>query len=336
MLISFQNGQTSVILRVKLRQDTTGAKPGNGITGLTSTSTGLIIAAAGDTEATTTAYTSGASNVQTIAALGTYAAPSSGKCRFAEYDSTNHPGVYEIQLANARYAVSGARSLLVSITGVAGMADCDVVVPLLAMNPYDGIRAGLTGLPSAAVGSGANSFNFDASGWLKSDPQAWLGEAIPTPNQTGVPITDMGYVKGTASPATAGYVGIDWAQLTNHTATVALTNTTISPTQVISSVAGSVGGNVTGSVGSVAGNVGGNLVGTIGGYASGQDPGTLVSALTVAGKGWLVALKYIGAAVSGKSSGSGSGTETYDDYNGATAFVVTIDSNGNRTGVTYS
>lgn len=62
---------------------------------------------------------------------------------------------------------------------------------------------------------------------------------------------DVGKILGTASQGAAGYVGVDWGAVTNKTTTNALTGTTISSSQVVASVTGSVG-NVTGSVGSVA------------------------------------------------------------------------------------
>ncbi len=67
---------------------------------------------------------------------------------------------------------------------------------------------------------------------------------------------------------TTGGVGVDWSNVENPTTTLALTGTTISTTQVVASVSGSVGsvttvGSVTGSVGSVAGNITGNLLGTL-------------------------------------------------------------------------
>jgi hypothetical protein len=185
MLISYQNGQTSVILRVKLRQDTTGAKPGDGITGLSNTSTGLIVATITDVEATTTAYTSSGSTIQTISTLGTYSAPSAGDCRFGQVDSTNHPGVYEIQLANARYAVSGAKSLLVSITGVSGMADCDVVIPLLGVNPYDSVHGGMSALPNTACTGNASLLT---SGTGTDQLSVSAGKVLLQATQTGVTI----------------------------------------------------------------------------------------------------------------------------------------------------
>jgi hypothetical protein len=59
----------------------------------------------------------------------------------------------------------------------------------------------------------------------------------------------------TSASATAGYAGVDWSKVTGATAAVALTNTTISVSQVVASVTGAVG-SVTGSVGSVTGAVG--------------------------------------------------------------------------------
>lgn len=132
MLLTRTNGATSVILRVKLLDSsvTTGA----GLTGLTSASSGLIISTIADVEATATTYTVGGSTIESITTLGTYAAPTATKCRFKEVDSTNHKGVYEIHLADARFAVSGARSLLVSVLGATNLAQCDFVVQLDNLN----------------------------------------------------------------------------------------------------------------------------------------------------------------------------------------------------------
>lgn len=90
----------------------------------------------------------------------------------------------------------------------------------------------------------------------------------------------FGALKPTASGRTLdvtanGNAGIDLANVDNPTATLALTNTTISVGQQVASVSGNVGGtvgsvvgnvggNVNGSVGSVAGNVSGNVNGSVG------------------------------------------------------------------------
>jgi len=134
MLIPYARSQTSVILRVKIRDSS--EVDGRGLTGLTNASSGLIISTIADNEATATTYTVTGSTIETIATLGTYAAPTATKCRFKEVDSTNHKGVYEIQLANARFAVSNAKSLLVSILGATDAAECDVLIPLTDTDPY--------------------------------------------------------------------------------------------------------------------------------------------------------------------------------------------------------
>jgi hypothetical protein len=135
VLISFKRSQTSVILRVKILNSSVAT--GAGLTGLSSSSSSLIISTIADNEATATAYTVAASNVETVTTLGTYAAPTSGKCRFREVDATNHKGVYEIHLADARFAVSNAKSLLVSISGATNCAETDVVIPLVDLDPYN-------------------------------------------------------------------------------------------------------------------------------------------------------------------------------------------------------
>lgn len=135
MLISYKRGQGSIILRVKILNSsvTTGA----GLTGLTFNSVGLIVSTIADNEATATAYTQAAGKIEDIAALGTYAAPTATKCRFKELDSTNHKGVYEIQIADARFAVASAKSLLVSISGASNCAETDALIPLVDLDPYD-------------------------------------------------------------------------------------------------------------------------------------------------------------------------------------------------------
>ena len=272
MLIAYQLSQTSIILRVKLRQDTTGANPGDGATGLSNTSSGLVIATIADVEATTTAYTSSGSTILGIATLGTYAAPSSGSCRFAQVDATNHPGIYELQLANARYAVTSAKSLLVSIIGLAGVADCDVVIPLLSINPYDGVHGGLSALPNTAC---ATNGSLITSGTGTAQLSTSGGEVTVGTNQD-----KTGYSLATAPP-TASQI-----------ATAVLTDTAAGDT----SVSGSVGAIIVRQLASAFGAAGsstftaaalqnapgggGSSTVTVGGYASGEDPATLILGAT--------------------------------------------------------
>jgi len=106
---------------------------------------------------------------------------------------------------------------------------------------------GASVLLSAGTGTGQLDFT---SGVVKANATQWLGGTIPAVNVTGVPLVDLKYTLGTISPAAAGYVGIDWGQVTNKTTANALTGTTIATSQVVASVSGAVG-SVTGAVGSV-------------------------------------------------------------------------------------
>ncbi len=154
MLISYQRGQGSIVLRVKILDS--AASTGAGKTGLTSSSSGLIISTIADNEASATVYTQAGSTIETISTLGTYAAPTATKCRFKEVDSTNHKGIYEIQIADARFAVSSAKSLLISISGVTDAAETDALIPLTDFNPYDAVHGGLSALPNTACTTNAS------------------------------------------------------------------------------------------------------------------------------------------------------------------------------------
>ena len=133
-LISYKRGQGSIVVRVKFLNSSVAT--GAGLAGLTFNSASLIIGAIADNEAATVAYTQAGGTIEDITTLGTYQAPTATKCRFKEVDSTNHKGVYEIQIADARYAVSGAKSLIISFAGATNMAETDVVIPLLDNDPY--------------------------------------------------------------------------------------------------------------------------------------------------------------------------------------------------------
>jgi hypothetical protein len=135
---NFGFGVTNVCLRVKLNDSSQTSPNNKGITGLTNSSTGLIIATIADGEASSTNYTQGGGTIQTITTIGTYAAPSASNCRFKEIDSTNLPGIYELQLLNARWAVANAKWLQITFPAVSGLnlAQMDLVIPLPQVDPY--------------------------------------------------------------------------------------------------------------------------------------------------------------------------------------------------------
>ncbi|MFA5058722.1 MAG: hypothetical protein WC485_11455, partial [Opitutaceae bacterium] len=55
----------------------------------------------------------------------------------------------------------------------------------------------------------------------------WAGSNVVSPAIAGVPVVDVSYVKGTLSPATAGYFGVDWSAINAPTTVVNLSGTTI-------------------------------------------------------------------------------------------------------------
>lgn len=196
MLIGFKRGQTGIILRLKVLDSSVAT--GAGKTGLAFNTSGLIISTIADNEASPTTYTVAGSTIETITTLGTFAAPTATKARLKEVDATNHKGVYELQIADARYAVSSAKSLLVSLSGAANAAETDVVIPLRDLDPYDAVRAGLTALPAAVAaasgglptfGTGTGQINL-TGGRADADVLRWNGTAVATPNTAGVPIVD--------------------------------------------------------------------------------------------------------------------------------------------------
>lgn len=125
----------AIILRVQLNSTLVAG----GLTGLTYATAGLIISTIADREATATVYTAVEGTIEPVATLGTYEAPSPAlytlaitKCRFQEVDATNHPGLYEVQLANGRWTVPGAQHLALTISGAANLQQADFMAWLRA------------------------------------------------------------------------------------------------------------------------------------------------------------------------------------------------------------
>ena len=144
--------ENSRIFRVSLKSIIDGTP----LTGLTISSAGLIISTIADVEAAPTVYTQAGSTIETIDTLGTYAAPSATKCRFKLVDNTNHPGTYEIHLADARLAVANAKSLLVTISGASLLAVCDKLIVITRMDLQDGailpgLQTSLAAISNVAV-----------------------------------------------------------------------------------------------------------------------------------------------------------------------------------------
>lgn len=144
----YQNGQRFVI-RLKARK----TLDGQGFVGLAPDSPGLTVAATADNEAAATVYTSAAGQVDGVTTPGQYEPPAAGHCRLREFDPVAHPGTVEVHLPAERMAVAGARYINVTVSGVAGLSDCDGVIPLRGYDPYDRTALGL-----AAFAALANAF----------------------------------------------------------------------------------------------------------------------------------------------------------------------------------
>ncbi len=76
----------------------------------------------------------------------------------------------------------------------------DMMMEVVAYDPQDAVRLGLTALPNAAAeasgglytrGTGAGQINQDANGRVDANAKAWIGGTIPAVNVTGVPKVDI-------------------------------------------------------------------------------------------------------------------------------------------------
>ena len=353
-------GDTSVMIRVFLQSNavTTGA----GLTGLTNASTNLQISMIRQLSSTPEVYTG--ADIETITTIGTYAAPTaSTNIRFKAVDGTNMPGWYELQFHNSANQGfgSGDASKYVNLhifeitTTALNLAPCPVEIALVAVNKQDATRGGMTALPNA---------NAEAAGGLYTRGTG-AGQIAQTSNGT-IDINTAVSVSGAVGSVTGNVGG-------NVTGSVgSVTGAVGSVTGAVGSVTGNVGGNVTGSVGSVVGavgsvtgNVGGNVVGTVGtvnALANGA-----ITALAIAtgaidadaiaadaaneiatalldltdgvetGVTVRSAFRRIGATTAGKVSGAATTTNTFLGLDGSTTRVTaTVDSDGNRSAITYA
>lgn len=176
-------------------------------------------------------------------------------------------GYYRVDFQDAAFA-AGATGVL--LTGTAtGMVVIGEYVELVAYDPADAVRLGLTSLPNAAA---------DAAGGLPISDAGGLDLDAKLANTNEVTVARMGAltdwidagrldaildaikVKTDFLPsATAGAAGGVFIAGTNAATTV----TTSFTTTFTGNLTGSVG-SVTGAVGSVAGNVDGNVTGSVG------------------------------------------------------------------------
>lgn len=120
--------------------------------------TGIVYNAAG-----LTAYYVRSGGSATAITLVTLAAANSAYSSggFKEVDSANMPGLYRIDVPDAAFA-SGVDSVVITVKGAAGMVQADIEVQLVAIDPQDTVRAGLTALPNVAAGSDGGVLLYNA------------------------------------------------------------------------------------------------------------------------------------------------------------------------------
>jgi hypothetical protein len=117
---------------------------------------------------------SGAITPEDITTIGTYAAPTANtNIRIKAVDNTNMIGIYEIQIhADWVNTTNSCQSTTIYLTA-SGVAVLPIQIPLVAYDPQDTVRLGLTALPNAAAeaagglytrGSGAGQLNQSANG----------------------------------------------------------------------------------------------------------------------------------------------------------------------------
>lgn len=149
------SGQTDYTVLILIRDDAGAPK-----TGLTEASVDIAYARVETDNDVTTADVTPAS----LSAL-TDAHTDWG---FEEVSSTDHPGLYRLDIADAVFA-SGAWSAVVSIVGT-GLDPTSIEFVLIAFNPRDGVRLGLTALPNAAADA-AGGLPISDAGGLDLDAQ---------------------------------------------------------------------------------------------------------------------------------------------------------------------
>jgi hypothetical protein len=185
-------------------------------------------------------------------------------------------GVYYLELTAAEVANLGWITVNIQASNA---RQYNAHIQVMAFDPYDVVRIGLTSLPTVAQGN--------AGALLTS------GTGVAQLN------VSSGNVAGSVA-SVAGNVGGSVASVTGS----------------VASVTGNVGGNVVGSVASVTGNVGGNVVGSIGSLTATAvqniwDDAT--STLTVVGSVGKLIVDNLNATVASRATDTGvwaAGTRT--------------------------
>lgn len=191
MKLIIKKGATSQVVHIFI-QDSSSAT-GAGLTGLTSGSTGLVCYRARQDDGN-------AGATQLALSAGTRGTWSSGG--FVEKDATNMPGLYELGLDNAGIA-SGVDRVVYMLKGTTNMAPLAFEVELVAFDPQDATRMGLTALPNAAANGVGGVPVLDANSLVDVDVKRWLATAVAAAT-AGIPDVNAKNINNVVAPTLTG------------------------------------------------------------------------------------------------------------------------------------
>lgn len=164
MKLSYKAGSTSKTINVFIQDS--ASTTGTGKTGIAYNAAGLTAYYALQKAAPV------AITLATLAAVTT--AWTSGG--FIELDATNMPGWYRLDVPNA--ALASGECVGIHIKGASGMAPLALEIALLAIDPQDAVRGGMTALPNAAAAASGGLPTVDANNSVKIQGQLKKGVAL--------------------------------------------------------------------------------------------------------------------------------------------------------------
>lgn len=203
MKLLVKKGRTSLLVRVFIQDSSSTV--GAGLTGLTNASGSLVCYRARDDDGN-------AGATQITLSGGTRGTWSSGG--FKEKDATNMPGWYELGIPDDAL-VTGSETVSIELKGATNMAPCNLEIQLVAFDPQDTVRLGLTALPNAAAqaagglytrGTGAGQINQPADGQIDVNVEKWNATSVPSEHTAGYPIVTIKDGTGTGEIDTASGV----------------------------------------------------------------------------------------------------------------------------------
>lgn len=159
-------------------QDSTSTT-GAGLTGLVFNSAGLTAYYAVERGAATA--------ISLVTLASATAAYTSGG--FVAVDGTNMPGIYRFDVPNALFSVAATKNVVVMLKGATNMAPVVLEYQIVAFNPDDAVRLGLTAIPNVAQGTTGSLPTGNATGQVtvatNNDKTGYALSSTQTFNVTG-------------------------------------------------------------------------------------------------------------------------------------------------------